>query len=106
MSQLDAAAVERLVYAWCTGEARGSPSARALAAIYASSHMDEARLLRFSDLRALDETRLSWALAMIRAHAEGVLAVPWPRAVALAALYELFDDPKPATEPAAAAEVA
>ncbi len=86
--------VESLAYAWCTGEARGTPSARALAAVYASTYMDGARLLRFTDLRALDDTRLQWAMTLIKAYVEDGIVVPWPRAVALVALYDLIpDDP-------------
>ena len=54
MTDMDPAIVERFVYDWCTAEARGTPSARALAAIYASTYMADARLLGFVDLRALD----------------------------------------------------
>ena len=68
----------------------GTPSARALAAIYASTYMADARLLGFVDLRALDETRLNWALNLIRAYVEGDFTAPWPRAVALCALYDLI----------------
>lgn len=87
---IDPAETERLVYHWCTREARNTPSATALAAIYASTYMEDARLLRFLDLRALDDIRLEWAISLIRAYVEGRLEVPWPRAVALVALYELF----------------
>ena len=91
------AEAEQRVYRWCTGEARGSHSARALAAVYASTYLDGARLWRLADLRVLDDERLEWALALIRGYVEGQLQVPWARAVALAALYELYpvsnDDP-------------
>ncbi|HMV38689.1 hypothetical protein [Plasticicumulans sp.] len=90
MTDMDPAIVERFVYDWCTAEARGTPSARALAAIYASTYMADARLLGFVDLRALDETRLNWALNLIRAYVEGDFTAPWPRAVALCALYDLI----------------
>ena len=92
---IDVTEVEGLVYNWCTRDARGSPSAQALAAVYASTYMNSARLLRFSNLRALDDTRLEWALALIRGYVEGSLTVPWPRAVALVALYELFPTEEP-----------
>lgn len=91
------AEAERHAYRWCTGEARGSHSARALAAVYASTYLDGARLLRFADLKVLDDERLEWALALIRGYVEGGLEVPWARAVALAALYELY--PAPDDEP-------
>lgn len=87
---IDPREAERLVYHWCTREARSTPSARALAAIYASTYMEDARLLRFTDLRSLDDTRLNWALTLVRGYVEGDLEVPWPRAVALVALYELL----------------
>ena len=87
---MSAAEAERRTYHWCTGEGRGSHSARALAAVYASTYLDGARLLRFADLRALDDEHLGWALTLIRAYVEGALSVPWARAVALAALYELY----------------
>ncbi|MFO1351969.1 MAG: hypothetical protein U1F68_15350 [Gammaproteobacteria bacterium] len=86
------AEAEQLIYRWCTGEARGSHSAQALAAVYASTYLDGARLLCFTHLRALDDVRLEWALALIRGYVDGSLAVPWPRAVALAALYDLVPD--------------
>ena len=92
---IDAAEAESLVYDWCTSEARGSPSAAALAAVYASTYMDGARLLRFCNLRTLDDTRLEWALALIHGYVEGGLQVPWARAVALVALYELFPSEEP-----------
>lgn len=92
-SSISPAQAERCAYRWCTGEARGSPSARALAAVYASAYLDGARLLRFADLRVLDDERLEWALALIRGYVEGALDVPWARAVALAALYELYPAP-------------
>lgn len=81
---------EQLVYSWCTGESRGTRSARALAAIYASTHMDQVPLVRFIDLRTLDDTRLEWAMALIQGYVEGTLVVPLPRAVALVALYDLI----------------
>jgi hypothetical protein len=84
---------ERHAYRWCTGEARGSHSARALAAVYASTYLNGARLLRFADLKVLDDERLEWALALIRGYVEGGMEVPWARAVALAALYELYPAP-------------
>ncbi|TCO80445.1 hypothetical protein EV699_11489 [Plasticicumulans lactativorans] len=90
MTDTDMQMVERLVYDWCTSEARGTHSARALAAVYASCYMDESNLIRLADLRALDETRLNWALALVRGYVESRLAVPWPRAVALVALYDLM----------------
>lgn len=99
---MDPREVERLVYVWCTQEARGTPSARALAAVYASTYMDNARLLHFQDLRALDDTRMAWALALIRGYVEGALRVPWARAVALVALYDLIP-PESESEPAPAA---
>lgn len=89
-SALSPVEVERRAYRWCTGEARGSHSARALAAVYASTYLDGARLLRFADLKVLDDERLEWALALIRGYVAGGLRVPWARAVALAALYELY----------------
>lgn len=82
--------IERLVYDWCTREARGSPSGRALAAVYASIYVDGVPLVRFRELRALDDTRMQWAVAMIRGYVEGTLQVPWARAVALVALYDLM----------------
>ncbi len=87
------AEAERRAYRWCTGEARGSLSARALAAVYASTYLDGAQLLRFADLRVLDDERLDWALTLIRGYVEGQLEIPWARAVALAALYELYPAP-------------
>jgi len=89
---LRAADAERSAYRWCTAEARGSPSARTLAAVYASVYLDRARLLRFVDLRVLDDERLDWALTLIRGYAENAVRVPWARAVALAALYDLYDE--------------
>jgi hypothetical protein len=86
----DSADVEQLIYRWCTSEARGSHSAQALAAIYASTYMDGARLLRFADLRALDDERLEWAVTLLRGYVQGAVKVPWARAVALVALYELY----------------
>lgn len=88
-TMLSPAQAERLVYRWCTGEARGSHSARTLAAVYASTYLDETRLWRLSDLRVLDDERLEWALTLIRGYVEGRLHIPWARAVALAALYDL-----------------
>ncbi|GEM_PF-2440425 len=88
-TMLSPAQAERLVYRWCTGEARGSHSARALAAVYASTYLDGERLWRLADLRVLDDERLEWALTLIRGYVEGRLHVPWARAVALAALYDL-----------------
>ena len=88
----DATDVEKLVYDWCTNESRGTASARALAAVYASTYMDGSRLLRFADLRVLDDIRLAWAIAMIKGYVEGTISVPWPRAVALVALYDLIPD--------------
>ncbi len=90
MSDLDTQAVEPLVYNWCTAEARGTPSARALAAIYASSYLEDAPLLRFADLRSLDDTRFGWAMSLIKGYVEGRVKVPWARAVALVALYDLI----------------
>ncbi|MCB1715432.1 MAG: hypothetical protein KDK04_22230 [Candidatus Competibacteraceae bacterium] len=87
-----AAEAERCAYRWCTAEARGSLSARTLATVYASIHLDQARLLRFADLRVLDDKRLEWALTLIRGYVEGAIRVPWARAVALAALYDLYSD--------------
>ena len=87
---IDSSEAERLVYKWCTCEARGSPSAQALAAVYASTFMDGARLLQFNNLRTLDDTRLEWAMALISGYVQGQLQVPWARAVTLVALYELF----------------
>lgn len=87
---VDPAEAEKLIYNWCTCEARGSPSAQALAAVYASTYMDGSRLLRMSNLRVLDDKRLDWALALIRGYVDGVVTIPWARAVALVALYDLF----------------
>jgi hypothetical protein len=84
--------VEQLIYRWCTSEARGTHSAQALAAIYASTYMDGARLLRLADLRALDDIRLEWALTLLRAYVQGNIKVPWARAVALIALYDLYHE--------------
>ena len=84
--------VEQQIYRWCTSEARGTHSAQALAAVYASTYVDGARLLRFADLRALDEERLEWALALLRGYVQGAIKVPWTRAIALIALYELYPD--------------
>jgi hypothetical protein len=81
---------EQLVYDWCTCESRGTGSARALAAIYASTYLDETPLLRFGELRTLDDVRLEWALALIQGYVEGSVRIPWPRAVALVALYDLL----------------
>jgi hypothetical protein len=81
---------ERLVYDWCTYHSRGTTSARALAAVYASTYMDYTPLLRFTDLRTLDDVRFEWAIALLRGYVEGRLKVPWPRAVALVALYDLI----------------
>jgi hypothetical protein len=89
---LKAAEAERCAYRWCTAEARGSLSARTLAAVYASVYLDRARLLCFADLRVLDDERLEWAITLMRAYAEGALQVPWARAIALAALYDLYTD--------------
>ncbi|PWV61110.1 hypothetical protein [Plasticicumulans acidivorans] len=90
MTETEPAVVERLVYEWCTHEARGTHSARALAQIYASCYLSDTPLLNFADLKALDETRLNWALMLIRAYVEGDFTAPWPRAVALCALYDLM----------------
>ena len=90
MDPQDPREIERLVYHWCTQAARGTPSARALAAVYASTYMDSLALVRFSDLKALDDTRMEWALSLMRAHITGTLQVPWARAVALVALYDLL----------------
>jgi len=49
-------------------------------------------LLRFADLRVLDDKRLEWAITLIRAYVEGVIQVPWARAMTLVALYELYSD--------------
>ena len=65
---------EKLVYDWCTRVSRGTTSARALAAIYASAYMDHVPLLRFMDLRTLDDVRLEWALSLIEGYVEGELA--------------------------------
>jgi hypothetical protein len=89
---IDPVKAEALIYAWCTREARGSPSARALAAVYASTYLDSARLLRFTDLRVLDDTRLQWAITLIKGYVEQAIVVPWARAVALVALYDLIPD--------------
>lgn len=89
---VDSSQVERLVYNWCTNESRGSDAARALAAVYASIYMDQMSLLRFEDMRSLDNTRLEWALALIKGYVEGTVKVPWPRAVALVALYDLIPE--------------
>jgi|APFre7841882590_1041340.scaffolds.fasta_scaffold21436_2 hypothetical protein len=88
----DTTEVEKLVYDWCTSESRGTDSARALAAVYASTYIDGSRLLRFADLRALDDIRFGWAMALIQGYVEGTVTVPWPRAVALVALYNLIPD--------------
>lgn len=87
---VNAVEAEQLVYCWCTGEARGTHSAQALAAVYASTYNDDARILRFADLRSLDDIRLDWALALIRGYVEGDLHIPWARVVALSALYEIY----------------
>ena len=42
------------------------------------------------DLRTLDDIRLEWAMALIQGYVEGKLNIPWPRAVALVALYDLI----------------
>lgn len=80
---------ERRIYQWCTGEARGSLSARTLAAVYASTYLDNARLWHLADLKVLDDERLEWALTLIRGYVEGRLHIPWARAIALASLYDL-----------------
>lgn len=82
--------IERLVYNWCTREARGSPSGRALAAVYASTYIDGVPLVCFRELRTLDDTRMKWAVTLIHGYVEGTLRVPWARAVALVALYDLM----------------
>jgi hypothetical protein len=87
---IDPKEVEKLVYEWCTRESRGTTSARALAAVYASAYLDHVPLLRFMDLRTLDDIRLEWAMALIQGYVEGKLHIPWPRAVALVALYDLI----------------
>ena len=92
---IDPVEAENLVYAWCTREARGTPSARALAAVYASTYMDGSRLLRFTELRTLDDTRLQWAITLIRGYVQHNIVVPWARAVALVALYDLMPDEPP-----------
>ena len=84
-----AAKAEQCAYRWCTKEARGTHSARTLAAVYASIYLDQACLLRFADLRVLDDTRLEWAMTLIRAYVEGAVSVPWDKVVALTALYDL-----------------
>lgn len=89
---IDPTEAERLVYEWCTRQARGARSARALAAIYASTYMDEYHLMKFQDLRALDATRMTWAISLIRGYVEQSYSVPWPRAVALVALYDLIPE--------------
>ena len=85
-----AAEAEQCAYRWCTKEARGSHSARTLAAVYASIYMDQACLLRFADLRVLDDTRFEWAMTLIRGYVEGAINVPWDKVVALSALYDLY----------------
>ena len=85
-----AAEAEQCAYRWCTKEARGSHSARTLAAVYASIYLDEAYLLRFADLRVLDDTRFEWAMTLIRGYVEGAISVPWDKVVALTALYDLY----------------
>ena len=87
---IDPREAEKLVYDWCTCESRGTTSARALAAIYASAYLDHVPLLRFMDLRTLDDIRLEWAMTLIQGYVEGKLNIPWPRAVALMALYDLI----------------
>lgn len=87
---IDPHEAEQLVYNWCIKESRGSRSARALAAIYASMYMDQVPMLRFIDLRTLDDIRLRWAIALIQGYVEGKLRVPLPRALALVALYDLI----------------
>jgi hypothetical protein len=52
--------------------------------------MDQVTLLRFSDLRTLDDIRLEWAIALIQGYVEGKLRVPLSRALALVALYDLI----------------
>lgn len=86
--------VEQLIYQWCTSEARGTHSAQALAAVYASTYMDGDRLLRFADLRSLDDERLEWALALLRGYVQGSVKVPWNRVIALIALYDLYPEPE------------
>lgn len=81
---------EQLVYDWCICESRGTRSARVLAAIYVSIYLDETPLLRFGELRTLDDVRLEWALALIQGYVEGRVRIPWPRAVALVAIYDLL----------------
>jgi hypothetical protein len=90
LSMIEPREAEKLVYDWCTRVSRGTTSARALAAIYASAYMDHVPLLRFMDLRTLDDVRLEWALSLIEGYVEGKLQISWPRAVALVALYDLI----------------
>jgi hypothetical protein len=52
--------------------------------------MDHVPLLRFMDLRTLDDVRLEWALSLIEGYVEGELQISWPRAIALVALYDLI----------------
>ena len=87
---IDPSEAERLVYDWCTCKSRGTNSARALASIYASTYLEQTPLLRFIDLRTLDDIRFEWAMALIQGYVEGKLRIPWPRAVALVALYDLI----------------
>lgn len=80
---------EQNIYRWCTGEARGSLSAQTLAKIYVSICLDQVRLIRFSDLRVLDDIRLEWALTLMRAYVEGAVTVPWDKVIDLMTLYDL-----------------
>lgn len=89
---MNAEETAKRVYEWCTQEARGTSSARTLAEIYVCTYMDKVRLMRFADLKALDESQRDWALTLIREYSEGKFHTTYDRAMELADLYSLHPD--------------
>lgn len=89
---MNAEEAARYTYDWCTKEARGTSSARTLAEIYVSTYMDKIRLIRFTDLRALDDPQREWALTLIREYSEGKFHATYDRAMELVDLYSLHPD--------------
>lgn len=80
------------IYEWCTGEGKATSSARTLAEIYVSTYMDKVRLMRFADLKTLDDSQREWALTLIQGYSEGIYHATYDRAMELADLYSLHPD--------------
>lgn len=80
------------IYEWCSGEGKKTRSAHTLAELYVSTYMDKVRLLRFADLKALDDPQREWALILIKGYSEGKYHATYDRAMELADLYSLHPD--------------